>query len=76
MAINYILNAAAAPGSAVSKTHYSTVDEALRGAKFRLGNGAAMVWIVDRQGHLVLPADQVAARLAGPETAGAPAARL
>ena len=63
MPVNFILNAVAAPGVAAGKAFYATVDEALRGARFRLGNGAVLVWIVDRDGNLVLPADQVALRL-------------
>ena len=63
MPMNFILNTAAGPGVAAGKAFYTTVDEALRGARFRLGNGAVLVWIVDRDGNLVLPADQVALRL-------------
>jgi hypothetical protein len=40
----------------------ATIDEALRGAKFMLGNGATSVWIADSDGKLVLPADQVRLR--------------
>jgi hypothetical protein len=74
MAAKYILNAAAAPGARVSASLHSTIDEALRGAEFRLGNGATIAWIVDRQGNLVLPAEQVAAHLAVRETTRARAA--
>ena len=43
MPVNFILNAAAAPGVAASKAFYATADEALRGARLRLGNGAVLV---------------------------------
>jgi hypothetical protein len=33
-------------------------------AEFELSGGAAFVWIVDSDGHLVMPADQIKARLA------------
>jgi hypothetical protein len=43
---------------------YASLDDALRGAMFLLGNGAALAWIVDEKRKLILPADQVTARLA------------
>jgi hypothetical protein len=52
-----------AKGVTTRSPHYTTVDDALRGAAFMLGNGAASVWIVDGDGKLVLPADQVRLRL-------------
>jgi hypothetical protein len=33
--------------------------EALREAEFELSGGAAFVWIVDGDGHLISPADQI-----------------
>lgn len=42
---------------------YSTVEGALRGARGLLGDGAPSVWIVDADGNLILPDDQVRARL-------------
>ena len=38
---------------------YPTVESALRTADAILGNRAESVWIVDRDGNLILPADQV-----------------
>ena len=67
MPMNFILNTAAGRGIAAGIAFYATADEALRGARFRLGNGAVLVWIVDRDGNLVLPADQVALRLESQE---------
>ena len=64
---SFILNAVAAPRVAPGKSFYSTFDEALRGARFRLGNGAVLAWVIDRDGNLVLTADQVAERLKSEE---------
>jgi hypothetical protein len=64
-----LVTAAAVPGVAASSPPRATIDEALRGAKFMLGNGAASVWIVDSDGNLVLPADQVRLRLNPQESA-------
>jgi hypothetical protein len=50
-------------GAPASSPPCVTIDEALRGAKFMLGNGADSVWIVDGDGKLILPADQVKLRL-------------
>jgi hypothetical protein len=50
-------------GVPVSSPPCATIDEALRGAKLMLGNGAVSVWIADSDGKLVLPADQVRLRL-------------
>jgi hypothetical protein len=44
----------------------ATIDDALRGANFMLGNGAPSVWIVDSYGKVVLPAEQVRLRLKKP----------
>jgi hypothetical protein len=61
---NYLLvTPAATPGVTASSPPCATIDEALSGADFLLGNGAASVWIVDGEGNLILPADQVRLRL-------------
>ena len=39
-----------------------TVESALRTADAILGNTAESIWIVDRAGNLILPADQVRLR--------------
>jgi hypothetical protein len=44
----------------------ATLDNALRGANFMLGNGAASVWIVDSDDNLVFTAEQVKLRLKQP----------
>jgi hypothetical protein len=59
----YFVHAATNAGVPVVKASRATVDEALREAEFELSGGAAFVWIVDDDGHLILPANQVKARL-------------
>lgn len=60
----YFVHAASSVGVPVVKASRATIDDALREAEFELSGGAAFVWIVDGEGHLILPADQVKARLA------------
>ena len=60
----YFVHAATSAGVPVVKASRATIDEALREAEFELSGGAAFAWIVDGEGHLILPADQVKARLA------------
>ncbi len=43
--------------AALNSRPCDTLDDALRGAKFMLGNGAARVSIVDSHGSVVLPWD-------------------
>ena len=59
----FFVAVAAAPSRAARSRPCGTIDEALRGAKFVLANGAASAWIVDGDGALVLPAAQVKSRL-------------
>jgi hypothetical protein len=59
----FFVTAAAVQGRTTSSPPCSTIDEALRGANFMLGNGADSVWIVDGGGNLVLPPEQVRIRL-------------
>ena len=60
----YFVHAATKVGIPVVKASRATIDDALREAEFELSGGAAFVWIVDVEGHLILPADQVKVRLA------------
>jgi hypothetical protein len=61
---NYtVMIPSATPGAALSSPPYSSLDNALRGARFLLANGSAAAWIVDAQGRVVLPAEQVKLRL-------------
>jgi hypothetical protein len=63
MSTYLVVTPAAAPGVTARSPPCGTIDEALRDADFVLGNGAASVWIVDGDGNLILPADQVRLRL-------------
>jgi hypothetical protein len=47
----------------VVKASRAVIDDALTEAEFELSGGAAFVSIVDGEGHLILPADQVKVRL-------------
>ena len=57
------VHAATSAGIAAAKSSRATIDEALREAEFELRGGAVFAWIVDGESHLILPADQVKARL-------------
>lgn len=70
MSTIYCVHAANGIGASVMKASRTTISDALREAKLLLNGGAAFVWIVDRDGNLILPADQVRARLA--QSASAP----
>jgi hypothetical protein len=63
MSTIYLVHAATSAGIPVVKASRATRDEALRDAEFELSGGAAFAWIVDGEGHLILPADQVKALL-------------
>ncbi len=63
MSTIYFVHAATSAGIPAVKASRATINEALREAEFELGGGAAFVWIVDGEGNLILPADQVKARL-------------
>ena len=58
----YFLTSATRRRATGSEFGYPTIEAALRTADAILGNRAEPVWIVDREGNLVLPADQVRLR--------------
>ena len=60
---NYLVTSVKRLETTTSGLSYPTVDAALHGADEILGKGADSVWIVDREGTLILPADQVRLRL-------------
>ena len=64
MTSNFLVAIRSARGARTGATKYATVSQALQRAKTLLGEGAPSVWIVDSEGHLILPADQVRLRLA------------
>ncbi len=65
MPTSFYLSEREAEGAATSADGiaHATIDAALKDAEARLQNGAEAISIVDRDGHLILPADQVRLRL-------------
>jgi len=63
MSMIYLVHAATSAGIPAVMASRATIDEVLREAECELSGGAAFAWIVDGEGHLILPADQVRARL-------------
>ena len=63
----YFVTAARTPGGTKFSPPYARFDDALRGAGLMLSSGASAAWIVDRDGNLVLPAQQVKVRLKMPD---------
>jgi hypothetical protein len=59
----YFLTSAMRRKASASEFDYPTVESALRTADAILEDRAESVWIVDRDGNLILPADQVRLRL-------------
>jgi len=55
----YFLTSATRREGSASEFAYPMGESALHAADAILGNGAESVWIVDRDGNLILPADQV-----------------
>jgi len=68
----FFVTAMTAPIRTARSRPCATLDNALRGANFLLGNGAASVWIVDSDDNLVLTAEQVKLRLQRPLLSQAP----
>jgi hypothetical protein len=62
----FFVTAMPAPSGVARSRPCATLDNALRGANFMLGNGAASVCIVDSDDNLVLTAEQVRLRLKQP----------
>ncbi len=70
MSTVYVVHVATTAGIPAVKASRATMNEVLREAEFELSGGAAFAWIVDGEGRLILPADQVKARL--DQSGGAP----
>ena len=64
MSMIYFVHAATSEGIPAVMASRATIGEALTEAEFELSGGAAFAWIVDEEGNLILPADQVRVRLA------------
>jgi hypothetical protein len=62
----FFVTAMTAPIGTARSRPCATLDNALRGAKFLLGNGAVSVWIVDSDDNLVLTTEQVRLQLKQP----------
>jgi hypothetical protein len=48
MAMSFSVTTLTAPKTTLKETRYSSIDDAITGAEFMLGEGAVSVWIVDR----------------------------
>jgi len=60
----YLVASKFAQGVRTTNARYATVADALRSVRELLGNGvSAAVFIIDSEGNLILPADQVRLRL-------------
>jgi hypothetical protein len=59
----YFVSTHSAAGAKQSGIRYATVEDALSGASEILGNGGVAVRIVDNEGNLILPHDQILLRL-------------
>ena len=61
---NYIVMIhTATSGASLRSQTYATVEAALQRAKVLISDGAALAWIVNSDGSIFLPADQVRCRL-------------
>jgi hypothetical protein len=69
----YFLTSATRQRATGSEFGYPTVEAALRAADAILKKDAELIWIEDREGNLILPADQV--RLRAPSSRSASDAR-
>ena len=59
----YFLTSATRQRATGSEFGYPTVEAALRAADVILGKNAESIWIENREGNLILPADQVKLRV-------------
>jgi hypothetical protein len=69
----YFLTSATRRTASGNEFGYPTVEAALRAADAILKKDAELIWIEDREGNLILPADQV--RLRASSSRSAPGAR-
>ena len=65
----YFLTSATRRTAAGSEFGYPTVEAALRAADIILEEDAELIWIEDRKGNLILPADQVRLRASSSRSA-------
>jgi hypothetical protein len=65
----YFLTSATKRTETGSEFGYPTVEAALRAADVILAKNAELIWIEDRAGNIILPADQVRFRLSSSRSA-------
>jgi hypothetical protein len=65
----YFLTSATRRTAIGSEFGYPTVEAALRAADGILAKDAELIWIEDREGNLILPADQVRLRASASRSA-------
>ena len=65
----YFLSSATSRTAVGSEFGYPTVEAALRAADVILAKNAELIWIEDREGNMVLPADQVKLRVSSSRSA-------
>ena len=63
MTKHYLVASQFTQGVGTTNARYATVKDALRSASELLDHGAPAVFIIDSEGQLILPADQVRLRL-------------
>ena len=63
MSMIYCVHARNSVGRVVVMASHATIDVTLSEAASALSSGSAFVWIVDGGGNMILPPDQVKARL-------------
>jgi hypothetical protein len=66
----YFLTSATRRSATGSEFGYPAVEAALRAADVIMAKDAELIWIEDREGNLILPADQVRLRLSSSRSAG------
>jgi hypothetical protein len=59
----FVVTATTTPGIPVIGPSCPSIEKALCGAKSLLGDGAVTAYVVDSDGNLIVPADQVRTRL-------------
>ena len=76
MTPKHFVAAARTPAGTKFSPPFTHFDDALKAAGIMLGNGAMAAWIVDDDGTLILPSDQVKVRACAPSQNSADARAL
>lgn len=73
MAMSFSVTTLTAPRTALKETRYGSIEDALAGANYMLGDGAISVWIVDRAARTGwIASAQPSSKLIGNRTSSAP----